>query len=318
MKRIKLIPLLSFLLFSSQVLRSQSNVSLGDYAGYSGSYNSSFGYRAGDVVTGTGNTFSGYYTGKQTGSADNNVFNGAYSGYTNSTGDYNVYAGYRAGFYATGSFNVLIGSLSGYALSTGSENVFIGVSSGRNTGVGSKNVFLGYGGGYSATGSGNVYMGYLAGYSASGNNKLYIENSSSNSPLIYGEFDNDLVRINGKLGIGTSDFGTGQLVVDGKIRATKISITTDSFPDYVFETGYQLMPLSDLEAFISINRHLPGIKPREEIIKEGLGLGELNIQLLEKIEELTLHIINLDKKRVEIKKQNAEIQSKIEAMQNTI
>jgi hypothetical protein len=136
--------------------------------------------------------------------------------------------------------------------------------------------------------------------------------------LIYGEFNNDLLTINGKLGIGTSDFDNAQLVVDGKIRATKISITTDDFPDYVFDKGYKLMPIDELEAFVINNNHLPEMKPGAEVIKDGLELGEMNMKLLEKIEELTLHIIKLDKKREELKRKNAELQKNIDTLSDTI
>ena len=143
---------------------------------------------------------------------------------------------------------------------------------------------------------------------------MYIENSSSSSPLIYGEFNNDLVSFNGSLGIGSTEFDDAQLVVDGKILAKKIYITTDDFPDYVFSDNYPLLSLADLESYITANKHLPGIRTRDEVISDGVPLGELSIQLLEKIEELTLHIIRLNTKTDQIKNQNIQIQQEIEVI----
>ncbi|MCP4090574.1 MAG: hypothetical protein GY746_12420, partial [Gammaproteobacteria bacterium] len=66
---------------------------------------------------------------------------------------------------------------------------------------------------------GNVFLGYMAGYSEHGSNKLYIENSNSSTPLIYGEFDNDILAVNGSLGIGTDSPGE-KLDVSGNIKAS--------------------------------------------------------------------------------------------------
>ena len=85
----------------------------------------------------------------------------------------------------------------------------------------SGNVFLGYQAGYrTANGSNtNVFLGYQAGYWETGANKLYIENSNSSSPLIYGEFDNEILAFNAKVGIGTTSPST-QLDVSGIVKAT--------------------------------------------------------------------------------------------------
>ncbi len=70
---------------------------------------------------------------------------------------------------------------------------------------GNNNVAIGLGAGYSnVSGSNNIFLGVQAGYNETGRNKLYIENSNSATPLIYGEFDNDLLRINGTLDINNA------------------------------------------------------------------------------------------------------------------
>ena len=60
------------------------------------------------------------------------------------------------------------------------------------------------------------------------------------------------------------------------------------------------------------HKHLPGIKPGAEIIEEGLSLGELSVQILEKIEELTLHVIDMDRKTAELSERSEEIQKELE------
>lgn len=267
-------------------------------------------------MTGSYNTFNGYYAGKVSTSGNYNVFSGAYSGYSNTTGSSNTYLGFRICVLATtASNNTVAGYKAGTLVSNGSYNTLIGSSSGYKTTTGSRNVYLGFYSGYNATGSDNVYLGYYAGYTASGDDKLYIENSTSNSPLIYGEFDNNFVTINGKLGVGTKEFGDAKLVVDGTIMAKDIIVTVDDFPDYVFEENYPLLSLAEIESFVKSHHHLPGIKPGAEIIAEGLPLGELSVLLLEKIEELTLHVIEMDKKAEGITQKSMEMQKSIDHLQ---
>jgi len=197
-------------------------------------------------------------------------------------------------------------------ISSGSYNTFLGSNAGYNTSAGARNVHLGYYSGFGATGSDNIYIGYVSGYSASGDDKLYIENTNSNTPLIYGDFTNDFVTINGRLGIGTSNFGDAKLAVAGTVVAKDIIVTVEDFPDYVFDDNYELLSLGELESYVKKHKHLPGIKPGAEIIKDGLSLGEMNVQILEKIEELTLHVIDMNKKTEELTNISEEIQKEID------
>ena len=99
---------------------------------------------------------------------------------------------------------------------------------------------------------------------------------------------------NGNVGIGTSSFVDGsdtyKLSVNGKIRAHGVKVYT-TWADYVFEENYNLMPLSQVEAFIDKNGHLPNVPSEKDVLKNGIELGEMNAKLLEKIEELTLYFI---------------------------
>ncbi len=101
-----------------------------------------------------------------------------------------------------------------------STNLFVGENAGHTT-TGDDNSFLGYQSGYSnTTGAGNVFLGYQAGYNETGSDKLYIENSNSATPLIYGEFDNNILQFNGNVGIGAAPAGGYALYVNGTTYCT--------------------------------------------------------------------------------------------------
>lgn len=109
---------------------------------------------------------------------------------------------------------------------------------------------------------------------------------------------------NGKVGVGTSK-PQAKFAVNGDILAKSIRVNTSSTyrPDYVFSFDYELMSLKDLENYITENKHLPGIISAEEVDEQGdVDLGEMNTKLLEKIEELTLYIIDLQKQIDKLKK----------------
>jgi len=96
--------------------------------------------------------------------------------------------------------------------------------------------------------------------------------------------------ISGKVGIGTTT-PTEKLSVNGNIRAREVKVEAANWPDYVFEESYQPISLPTLKTFVKEHKHLPGIPSAKEVKEEGLSLGKMNRKLLEKIEELTLHVI---------------------------
>ena len=146
-----------------------------------------------------------------------NNANGAPLFEVNSVGG-NLYIGKSSGNVDTGTLNTFIGQYAGDVHASGNLNTFLGSDAGRNHSGGGDNIFLGARAGwFNSNGSGNVFIGKSAGYYELGSNKLYIENTSSADPLIYGEFDNDIVGINGKLGVGT-EAPTDELHVEGAIR----------------------------------------------------------------------------------------------------
>lgn len=170
-----------------------NNLIIGKDAGISlvdSEFNTIIGPEAGKILEyGLENTFIGYRAGYKL------------VGFSNlANGDDNVYIGAKSGFNSTnGLSNVFLGIESGYNNVGGIENTFIGRRSGYNNN-GERGIFLGGWTGYNnTTGNRNIFIGYKAGYYSTGSDLLYIENSDTNSPLIYGEFNNNKVQINGSL-----------------------------------------------------------------------------------------------------------------------
>ena len=110
------------------------------------------------------------------------------------------------------------------------------------------------------------------------------------------------------VGIGTSSFIEGdetyRLSVNGKVRAHEIKVYTD-WADFVFHKDYDLPSLKEIEDFITNNGHLKDIPSAFHVQENGIEVGEMNKLLLQKIEELTLHLIQMNKE-IEILKENAK------------
>jgi hypothetical protein len=99
----------------------------------------------------------------------------------------------------------------------------------------------------------------------------------------------------GNVGIGTTDPGSFKLAVNGKTWSTEVQVAVTRPPDYVFEPTYDLKPLAEIETYIKENKHLPEVPSAKEMEKNGVQLGEMNMLLLKKVEELTLYVIEQQK-----------------------
>jgi hypothetical protein len=207
----------------------QENIFIGTNSGHNtttGYYNCFIGNGAGfSNITGSDNVYLGEEAGKNVNAGTQNVIIGSFAGYKGSSFSRSVLIGAQAGQYSSGSsniyigentgrsnistpetgsgFNTVVGSFGGEYIQTGKRNAFFGFSSGNNLSSGSGNVFLGFSSGSSNNGDNNVFIGYLAGLNETGSNKLFIDNSGGDKTyaLMYGEFDNKIIRFNSKIGI---------------------------------------------------------------------------------------------------------------------
>jgi hypothetical protein len=112
----------------------------------------------------------------------------------------------------------------------------------------------------------------------------------------------------GKVGIGTTNPGSWELAVNGKIRAKEIKVET-GWSDFVFENNYKLPTLREVEKHIKEKGHLKDIPSANEVKKNGIFLGEMDSKLLQKIEELTLYTIQQEKEIVDLNKLKSKVQT---------
>lgn len=319
----------------------------------------------------------------------------------NETGYFNIAVGSDAlRSFTDGNRNIAIGKSALYYLENSFYNIALGSSSLFNLTSGSKNVAIGNKAGYTnELGEGNIFLGYQAGYSETGSNKLYIDNSNTAYPLIYGDFDIDHIGLLGKVGINTKapigelqvhskekshntlyitpkslasgdstsvflaedsdatygmywmyngtkdrielygkageviygshftidrndgdtyfdgnmaiggDYADGYMLsVSGKVICEEVRVNLkENWPDYVFKEDYNLLSIADLESFINDHGHLPNVLPAKEIEESGLEMGETQRIMMEKIEELTLYIIEQQKQIDALKNELKEL-----------
>lgn len=107
--------------------------------------------------------------------------------------------------------------------------------------------------------------------------------------------------VNGKVGIGSAN-PDQKLTVKGKIHAEEVIVDLAVPADYVFQPSYKLRPLSEVEQYVKTNSHLPEIPSAKEIVQNGLSIGEMQNKLLQKVEELTLYVIQQQKKIGQLEK----------------
>ena len=154
---------------------------------------------------------------------------------------------------------------------------------------------------------------------------LHIHKTGSNLPrflLDNGDSAQDYfvdVSDNGDLRMSISGSGKQEFMIDGPTGNVTMSDSlmvggtissggqTLIVPDYVFEQDYDLMPMEELAAYVISQKHLPGIAPAAEIKENGINLSEFQMQLLQKVEELTLYTLRQDQQIRELKQQNQRI-----------
>ena len=152
----------------------------------------------------------------------------------------------------------------------------------------------------------------------SGCDKTFISNSPGTMPENYATIMDTCSKDSGKpieittrVGHSITECNVGtnnpqaKLAVNGEILAKSVRVNTSStyWPDYVFGDGYNLMSLRELERYVTENKHLPGVPSAQEVEEQGdVDLGAMNALLLEKVEELTRYVIDLQNQIDELKK----------------
>ena len=174
------------------------------------------------------------------------------------------------------------------------------------------NAFLGNNtsGGYLSMNGESSLITMKAGNATHGNiraseNGFEIYRSNPGAMSIWGNGSGVYFKTFGEIGLGPSGAtATGYTVsVQGKLIATELTaLAFASWPDYVFEKDYHLKPLTEVKKFIERNKHLPNIPPAAEVEKTGIQLGDMTKRLMEKVEELTLYVIQLQEQIDELKK----------------
>lgn len=135
------------------------------------------------------------------------------------------------------------------------------------------------------------------------------------------DIDNGTGRIfhlgtNGDLELTNGTMQTFKVETNGMIRGRRMKLDLDTWADYVFEPTYQLMPLSEVETFVKKEKHLPNVPSEQELKADGVDVMEMNRILMEKVEELTLYLIQQNKNTEELKKELEEVQTKLKALEN--
>ncbi|MCZ8217573.1 MAG: hypothetical protein O9262_15115 [Cyclobacteriaceae bacterium] len=138
------------------------------------------------------------------------------------------------------------------------------------------------------------------------NYPVVLATGGGNQPLIL-----DAARV----GIGTND-PKNKLSVNGTVWATEVKVSLTDGVDWVFEDDYDLRTLEEVEEFIKQNKHLPEIPSAEEFRKNDLNVAEMDNKLLQKIEELTLYMIDMNKRMGQLENENKELKAKVRHLEN--
>ena len=322
-----------------------SNLFLGSYAGAgntNGSYNLFMGNSSGQqTVAGNGNTFIGDGSGYSNQSGSNNTYIGRSTGFSgNTSGTFNTFIGYGAGVNAAAT-NVDYSTAIGVnAVVSQSNSVILGAA-GANVGIGNSAPMTKLHITTGVTNASGLRLQNLTSASpATLTNQTKFLTVNTSGDVILGSINSSTLRVAAEDGLGWAADGdnlkntNGGGVVIGNVSSTpagyrlyvadgvltekvKVAVkSTSDWSDKVFDKSYKLRNLQEVEAYINQEKHLPGIPSAKEVVKEGVDVGQMQSKLLEKVEELTLYVIEIKKQNDALKQKSVQLERLVNKLQS--
>ena len=202
-------------------------------------------------------------------------------------------------------YGIITPSVRVHSVNPSALNVGGVIELGGNTGnTNAPKYAFGFIGGLKETAAAENYAGYLSFRTVSGGH---------NSETMSANYERMRITSTGAVAINTTTVPADyKLAINGNAIANKIIVKQYPWADFVFKPEYELPPLSKVEDFIKKNGHLPEIPNEAEVKENGIDLGNMNAKLLQKVEELTLYLIEMKKENEMLKKQNIEILKRLE------
>lgn len=151
--------------------------------------------------------------------------------------------------------------------------------------------------------------------SVSNYNAFYL-NASGTMVINNGNYNTFDLGSDGTLIMRNATQKTFQFETSGLLRARRVKVDADNWADYVFESDYKLMPLNELKSYVETNKHLPNVPSASEVLANGVDVAEMNKILLEKVEELTVYLLQQNAMSIDLEKQISELKLKIEDLEN--
>lgn len=231
-------------------------------------------------TTGSSNTFGGASSGSFNTIGTANTFYGFSTGSQNDEGSHNTFIGNQAGVDNTNGFgNVFVGSEAGFNNATGYGNTFLGTASGENSTTGINNTYLGrFAGRNSVNGSGNVFIGTNAGQGELGSDLLYISNSETNNPLVWGNFSSSLIHFNASVGIGLDPSAgvlpTADFDLDGTARFRSLA-ENETLTRILVSDSDGNISWKDEESFSAVSDNLGNHQVEQDLIPTSDGTFDL-------------------------------------------